>query len=188
MKLILASQSPRRKKIIEELGYDIIVHPSNFDEDSIKILDPVELVRRLAEEKAKEVAKQYDDAIIIAADTIVYHDNKILGQQDSDEAAKYTLECLMGKTHQVSTGICMINTRTNQIIIENEITDVKIKYIKKAELDAYISSGLYKGKAGAYNIDDDKFRKYVEEYSGSYTNIMGLPKGKFLDMLTRLEK
>ena len=152
MEIILASQSPRRKQILESEGYDITVCPSDFDERSVKIDDLKELVLELAKQKALIVAKDYPNSIILAADTMVYFQGKEIGQIEDPAEAKDVLRSLMGKTHEVFTGVCVMKNKT--ILQDLVISKVTLKTVSDDILNSYVDSGLYKGKAGAYNIDD----------------------------------
>ena len=186
MKLILASKSPRRKKILEDNGFEIEIDVSNADEKSVKKDNVNELVVEIAKLKAETVAKRHKNSIIIAADTLVYFDGKEIGQQESDEEAEKTLRKLLGKTHKVYTGICIINTSTNKIIQDLDIAQITLKKVTDEVLMKYIKSGLYKGKAGAYNIDDPEFENFVEKIKGSETCITGLPIEKVKELLKKL--
>ena len=187
MKIILASKSARRKKILEEKGYEIEVDASGFDEKSVKKDDVKELVREIARQKAELVAERHPDSIIVAADTLVYFEGKELGQQETDEQAKETMQRLMGKTHEVVSGLCVINSATNKMLHDIDVSYVTLKRVSDEKLDEYIKSGLYKGKAGAYNIDDPEFKSFVEKVEGSYTNIMGLPIEKIEKMIQEVK-
>jgi len=187
MKLILASKSPRRKKILEENGFEIEIDVSNADEKSIKNDNIKELVVEIAKLKAETVAKRHKNAIIIAADTLVYFDGKEIGQQESDEEAEKTLRRLLGKTHEVCTGICIINTSTNKVLQSFDIAKITLKKVSDEILMDYIKSGLYKGKAGAYNIDDPEFENFVENIEGAETCVTGLPIEKVKELLKEFD-
>tara|TARA_Y100000310_G_scaffold187875_1_gene187856 strand:+ start:2290 stop:2853 length:564 start_codon:yes stop_codon:yes gene_type:complete len=186
MKIVLASKSPRRKEILEEQGYDVVVDVSNVDEDLIKKKDVKELVMELAKLKAEAVKERHKDDIIIAADTLVYFDGKEIGQQKSDDEAKETMEKLMGETHEVYSGVCVINTSNGKVEQDCEISKVKLKNVPKNTLKEYIKSGQYKGKAGAYNIADPEFESFVENVEGCKFNIMGLPIEKVKMMINKV--
>jgi len=175
MILILASRSPRRKKILEENGFNIEVDVSNADETSVKKDDIKDLVVDIARLKAETVAKRHKDSIIIAADTLVYFEGEEIGQQKNDADAEKTLRKLIGKTHEVCTGICIIDTSTNKMVQDLDIARITLKNVSDKVLMDYIKSGLYKGKAGAYNIDDPEFESFIEKVEGCESSIMGLP-------------
>ncbi|MFC1754857.1 Maf family protein [Thermoproteota archaeon] len=183
MKIILASKSPRRKEILKDLGYDITVDVSDVDEEAVKRDDIKELVMHLAKLKAETVAERNKDSIVIAADSLVFFEGKEIGQPKDDEQAEIVLRRLMGKTHEVYSGLCVINTDTGEIIQDLEISKVTLKIVSDDVLIEYIKGGHYKGKAGAYNINDPAFESFMDHYEGSYTNIMGLPRKKIAKMI-----
>lgn len=186
MKLILASKSPRRKKILEDNGFEIEIDVSNADEKSVKKDNVNELVVEIAKLKAETVAKRHKNSIIIAADTLVYFKGEEIGQQQTDEEAERTIRKLMGETHDVYTGIYIIDTANNKMVQDLEHSRITLKKISDDILDKYIKSGLYKGKAGAYNIDDPEFENFVENVEGSKSNITGLPIEKVKELLKKL--
>lgn len=188
MKIILASKSPRRKQILEEHGYEVVVDISKMDEKSVHKENIEELVMEIAKRKADIVAKRHPDSIIVAADTLVYFEGQELGQQETDSQAEETMKRLLGKTHKVISGLYVINTANNKIVQDIDISYVTLRNVSKEELKEYIESGLYKGKAGAYNIDDPEFKSFVEKVDGSYTNIMGLPIEKVEKMIETVKR
>ncbi len=190
MKIVLASKSPRRKEMLIEAGYDIEVDVSNFDELSVKESDIKELVKAIAKGKATTVADRHkeEDAIIVAADTLVYFEGKEIGQQHNDEDAKTCIQKLLGKTHQVLSGICIMNLTTGNMLQDVEESKVTLKNVPEKTLIAYIKSGQYKGKAGAYNIADPEFDSFVESIEGSYSNIMGFPIDKIKQMIEEIKE
>ncbi len=175
MKLILASKSSGRKALLEKAGFDVVVDVSNVDESSVKRENVRELVMALARMKAEAVAKRHKEGIILGADTLVYFDGKEIGQQHSDEDAEKTLRALMGQIHEVYTGLCVINTKKKKTIQDVVVSKVTLKKVSDKVLFAYINSGQYRGKAGAYNIADPEFESFIDIVEGSYTNIMGTP-------------
>ncbi|MDP2749973.1 MAG: Maf family protein [Nanoarchaeota archaeon] len=187
MRIILASKSPRRKELLEKQGFEVVVDVSNVDEDSVLRDNVTELVMTLAKLKADVVAKRHKNSVVIAADTLVYFKGKEIGQQKSDAAAKKTLKRLMGNTHEVYTGIYIVNTKTNHSLHDYDISKVTLKNVSNNVLQDYIKSGQYKGKAGAYNIADPEFESFIEKVEGSYTNILGLPVEKVLGMIDSLK-
>jgi len=187
MQIILASKSPRRKEILEKHGYDVVVDVSNVDEDSVKRKEVKELVMELAKLKADAVKERHKDDIIVAADTLVYFDGKEIGQQKNDNEAKETIKRLLGNTHEVYSGICVINTSNNKILQDFEVSKVKLKNVSDETLRKYIASGQYKRKAGAYNIADPEFESFVENVEGCKFNIMGLPIEKVERMINEIK-
>ena len=169
--IVLASKSPRRKKILKDLDYDFIVCPAKKDEVFDLSLGLDEALKKVAESKAKEVSEFYSDSIIISADTIVCLDDKILGKPKSKEDAIHTLKSLSNRKHQVKTGVCIIYK--NQTFLHVETTDVYFKKLVDEDILSYVNSGKCMDKAGSYGIQECDFVDHIE---GDYTNVVGLPK------------
>lgn len=177
MRFVLASGSPRRREILTRLGYSFTVHTSNAPEDDVdgKIED---VVRALAERKADSVAAGEKDALVIAADTLVGIDGQRLGKPRDEEDAFEMLSLLSGKTHEVCTGLCLINTADGKKIVEAETTFVTFKPLTTKEIRDYIATGEPMDKAGSYAIQGGA-AKFIERYNGSYDNIVGFPSELF---------
>jgi len=181
-RLILASKSPRRRYLLEQVGLQFAVIHSNFDENSIPLSSPESYVRRLAEAKAKDISKRHTDSWVIAADTMVAIDNTLLGKPGSRPEARKMLRSLSGKTHQVLTGFCICCEETGRLFSETVKTDVCIKELTEHQIDWYINSEEPFDKAGAYAIQGiGTF--LVKQIHGSYTNVVGLPVCEVLDFL-----
>jgi len=181
-RLILASKSPRRRYLLEQVGLQFAVIHSNFDENSIPLSSPESYVRRLAEAKAKDISKRHTDSWVIAADTMVAIDNTLLGKPGSRPEARKMLRSLSGKTHQVLTGFCICCEETGRLFSETVKTDVCIKELTELQIDWYINSEEPFDKAGAYAIQGiGTF--LVKQIHGSYTNVVGLPVCEVLDFL-----
>lgn len=183
MQLVLASKSFHRKKILEEHGYDIIVDISHADENSIKLDDVKEYVMEVAKLKAKTVAKRHKDSIIIASDTLVYFEGERIGKAKSDEEARKITRKLSGKTHEVYSGLCVINTTTGDILQDFDVSKVTLKKMSDKDLETYVRSGKYKEKAGCYNIDDPEFESFIENVEGCKLNVKGIPIKKVEKMI-----
>ena len=182
--LILASQSPRRRYLLQQAGIEFSVVPSSFDENSVKPSSPDVYVRQLAESKAREISEQYADSWVIGADTIVFIDGNILGKPDSRGEARSMLERLSGKTHHVLTGYCICCHRIGRLFSDVVKTEVRFKKLTAREIDWYINSGEPFDKAGAYGIQGiGTF--LVRRINGSYTNVVGLPVCEVMDFLIR---
>lgn len=181
MKIILASNSPRRKEILTQLGIKFEVMPSEYKE-KMKDMQPEELAMYFAERKAMSVAdKISEEALVIGADTIVYC-NEVIGKpKDSKDAIKM-LKRLSGKSHSVITGVSVIITPTLNKITTYEKTMVKFKSLNEEEILSYISTGEPMDKAGAYAIQGIG-SLLVEKINGCYFNVMGLPVFKLSKML-----
>lgn len=186
--LILASSSPRRKKILEMLGLDFrVVHP-NIDEDEIgsNIYDFSLLVTEVAKAKAKAVAEKInEEAIIIGADTIVVHDGKILTKPSTLEDAKAMLSNLSNHTHIVFTGIALVHTPSLLFKTCFRRTEVSFRHLCWEEIDAYVQSGSPMDKAGAYGIQDDFGAVFVRHINGCFYNVIGFPSECFYTTLSK---
>jgi len=173
--IVLASSSPRRKKLLETLGIEFrIVHPS-VDEDDFTNHEPIEIVQELAYKKAEEVADTEKDSLVIGADTIVWCEGKILTKPINDEEAFNHLKYLSNRTHSVFTGIALIDSDTNLSLVAYEHTLVRFRQLEDEEILAYIRTGSPFDKAGAYGIQDDFGAVFVNKIIGDFYNIVGLP-------------
>jgi len=171
--LILASESPRRKSLLEQVGIPFISLPSNIDETLINA-PPSNVAKILSENKATAAHEKVQGQWILGADTIVVSDNDILGKPLNDDEARSMLKILSGKGHEVITGYCIINPVGEIACTDYESAMVSIKDLSDKEVDSYIASGEPFGKAGGYAIQGiGSFM--VEGINGSYSNVVGLP-------------
>ncbi|MBU0756849.1 MAG: septum formation protein Maf, partial [Nanoarchaeota archaeon] len=175
MRIILASVSPRRKRLLAEFGIEFTVRPSNVDESTVEYSEPEKYVKELAELKAEDVAKQEKGALIIAADTIVVLDSNLIGKPKDNNEAKKILMKLSGQVHQVYTGVCVLDSSTCQKEIFVERTVVKFKELDETVIDSYIKNQNALDKAGGYNAEDKTSDIFIEYIKGSRTNVVGLP-------------
>ncbi len=173
-KIILASGSPRRKKILEQIGLKFSVEKSNYEEKRIADSPPSQIVEFLSLEKANLLAVKYEDAIIIGADTLVVLNGEILGKPKSEEDAGEMLRKLRNKTHTVVTGFTVLDTKSGRSVTKHVETKVKFKDLSEMEISAYVETGEPMDKAGGYGIQD-KGGLFIEEMDGDYFNIVGLP-------------
>ncbi len=174
--LILASQSPRRRKLLEQLGFEFEVIPPNAAEKNSRGLPPEELAKHLAEVKAEIVAKQCgSEAIVLGCDTIVVAGDEILNKPVDTKNAIEMLRKLSGKTHTVITGICLIESPSMRKITKAQKTLVTFRELNANEIEAYVGTGSPLDKAGAYGIQDDFGAVFVRRVEGCYYNIVGLP-------------
>ena len=173
-KIILASGSPRRKKILEQIGLKFSVEKSNYEEKRIADSPPSQIVEFLSLEKANLLAVKYEDAIIIGADTLVVLNGEILGKPKSEEDAREMLRKLRNKTHTVVTGFTVLDTKSGRSVTKHVETKVKFKDLSEMEISAYVETGEPMDKAGGYGIQD-KGGLFIEEMDGDYFNIVGLP-------------
>lgn len=173
-KIILASTSPRRKELLEKIGLIFDIVPSNYEEDMTLPLPPDELVKFLSKRKAESVAQNYDDALIIGADTIVYLDGHVFGKPYTPERAKEMLKMLSGNQHSVFTGFTIIDTKSKKIISETIEEKIKFKDLSDKEINEYIATKEPLTRAGAYAIQTVG-KTFIENDVGDYDGIVGLP-------------
>ncbi len=169
---------------MKELGVDFTVVEPLSDESSTHP-DPSERVVRNAESKAKSVSSQYPNSLIIGADTIVYLDGIFLGKPGSPDDAEKMLEILSGKTHQVYTGIVVLNTSNDETLSGVSRTDIRFKRLGSELIKAYVASGESMDKAGSYAIQGDG-GAFIQDYSGSYSNVVGFPLELVEELLRKL--
>ncbi len=176
-KIILASQSPRRKKLLELLGFDFEIMPADINEDIIFDYEqPENTAAHLAEDKAKAIAEKIKEAAyVIGADTIVVYNDEILNKPSSKEDAYNMLRKLSGNTHIVFTGISICDTLTKRITTKYQKTLVSFRELSDEEIYSYIDTGSPMDKAGSYGIQDDFGAVFVHHIEGCYYNIVGLP-------------
>ncbi len=184
-KIILASGSPRRKELLEMLNVKFEVIPDNSPESIKENCKPDEIVCSLARDKCLNVSKKINyDAIVIAADTIVFVDGKPIGKpKDKDEAFEM-LSSLSGKEHEVYTGVSIIDTTLGKDVLFFEKTKVKFKKLCDEEIIDYIKTGEPMDKAGAYGIQN-LGALFVEKIDGDYFNVVGLPVCKLGETLKK---
>jgi septum formation protein len=181
-RIVLASQSPRRRQLLENAGLQIEVVPSDFDEKRVPLCAPREYVAKLAAAKADEVAAKHPAAWVIAADTIVLAHDRILNKPKDPEDARQMLNRLSGNTHEVLTGVYICCPRRDFGHAQVVTTEVVFKTLSAAEIDWYIASGEPFDKAGAYAIQG-MGTFLVRGVRGSYTNVVGLPVCQVLEQL-----
>ena len=184
MNIILASASPRRKEILENANVKFKIMSSDIEELTLDGESPCQMVMRLAFEKGIDIANKQKSDLVISADTIVVLDNNVLGKPKDEKEARYMIESLSGKTHQVITGISLINLENNKMIIDYVISNVKFKNLSVEDINDYISTNESLDKAGAYGIQGYG-ALLVEEIQGDYFNIVGLPISRLSDLLKK---
>ncbi len=180
--LVLASQSPRRREILDAAGIPHTVRVSGVDESVLPGEIPLSYVRRLARAKALAVSCS-DSEIILAADTTVVAHGVILGKPESSDDARRMLRLLSGKRHDVITAVCLRSVTA--LHVHHDITAVWFGPLTAADIDQYVASGEPMDKAGAYAIQGLASR-FVERIDGSYSNVVGLPVALVWRELTRL--
>lgn len=185
LKFVLASQSPRRKKLLRQMGLVFEVMPADVDEDSPE-RDPAALVESLSLQKASAVAHIRKQALVIGADTIVVHNGAILGKPADEADAHRMLRQLSGETHQVYTGVALVREGKEHEKITKTFhvkTNVTFSSLSDTEILSYIKSGSPMDKAGAYGIQDDRGSVFVERIEGDYYNVVGLPLNRLYQEL-----
>jgi len=175
MNIILASASPRRKELLKQMGICFEICPSK-KEEIVNTRQPKKLVEHLSLQKARDVAEEKENSIIIGADTVVACQNRILGKPNSKEEAFHMLKLLEGKSHEVYTGVAMIKQIGNQSMVKTFVEETKVFVYPMTddEIYTYIETGESMDKAGAYGIQG-KFGIFIQKISGDYNNVVGLP-------------
>lgn len=180
--IILASSSPRRLEILRQIGLHFEVKVNEVDETIPAGMPPHRAVCELALRKAWEIAQLEPKAIVIGADTIVVHGNRILGKPLSRSDAIETLRSLSGSDHLVITGFCVIEAATGKVVQANETTRVFFRRLTDSEICAYVESGEPMDKAGSYAIQG-LGAVLVEKIDGCYFNVVGLPISQLSQVL-----
>lgn len=184
--IYLASRSPRRRKLLKQLGIKFKAFSVNSFEEFLDGEHPVECVRRLAQEKMHLANLRVRKSILITADTIVVLDQKVIGKPTNKADAIKILSLLSGKTHSVYTGFCVLNQITNKMITDYEKTEVEFRKLKSDEIIDYVNGGSPMDKAGAYGIQDDFGAVFVKRINGCYYNVVGLPLTKLYSALRKV--
>jgi septum formation protein len=174
MRIVLASQSPRRIELLKRIIPEFEVKVSNIQEDNNRVVVPWKLVEELSYQKAENIALQIPEGIIIGADSVVVLHNKILGKPKDENDAYNMLNLLSDKVHQVYTGFTIIKKPQHIFISDHAVTHVKFRKLESWEIKQYIESGQPLDKAGSYGIQDDA-AVFVESINGCYYNVVGLP-------------
>jgi septum formation protein len=184
-RLVLASSSPRRAKILRDAGVDFEIRVPPEVEKDANWSDPVEHVLSLSKAKAESVARQMKEGIILGADTVVVLNGEILGKPKDKEDAFLILTRLGGKTHTVFTGITLVSKRDNRVLSDHDSTQVEFNRLDREKIESYIATGEPMDKAGAYGIQGmGSF--LVKGIRGSLDNVIGLPTEKLKQMLARI--
>lgn len=173
-RLVLASKSPGRKQVLEEAKINFEIVPSDYEEDMTLPLSPEELVKNLSLGKARDVASQINDAIVIGADTIGVFNGKVLGKPHTKERAIEMLSMLSGNSHSMLTGLTLIDIDSKKEISKVVETKVWFKNLSPKEIEDYIKTGESLEKAGAYAYQG-LGKNLVDRVEGSETNILGMP-------------
>jgi len=180
---LLASGSPRRRRLLDQIGLDFTATVSPADETIEGDLAPREVVRTLARRKARPVAADHPEALVLTADTVVAHTDEVLGKPEAPAHARRMLRRLSGTTHEVHTGFALTHARSDQQTTVVDTTEVSFATLTDREIAAYVESGSPMDKAGGYGIQDHTGPLFVEEIRGDYHTVVGLPLRRLYDTL-----
>ena len=183
--LILASASPRREQLLNQIGLVFSVVPSKVIEDFSLALPPEAFTEHWAREKAKYVAENNPDTMVVGADTIVVLNGKILGKPKNELDSFSMLQSLSGHTHEVITGMSFLKVDSGIDFTFNERTYVSFKTLSDSDIRYYIDNYYPFDKAGSYGIQD-WFSIHIRQIKGCYFNVMGLPLSSFYSHYSRL--
>ncbi len=181
-KIILASASPRRRELLKLAGIPFRVEPANADESPLPGESPKEHVRRLALLKSGVVAARRREGAVLGADTVVVVDGIILGKPASKAQARRMLNLISGRTHEVLTGIALVDAAAGRALSAVEKTVVSVKPLSKKDIEDYVKTGEPMDKAGAYGIQG-LFSVYVKGIRGCFFNVVGLPLPRLSELM-----
>ncbi|EOQ75924.1 maf-like protein [Acinetobacter lactucae] len=182
--IVLASSSPRRKELLQQLGLDFEIYSPDIDESVHENELVHHYVERLAREKAQTVLKLFPDAIVIAADTSLGLDGQIIGKPESKNHAFEIWKQLSGRWHDVFSGLCVA---TQQEMLSQVVqTQVEFQHLTTQDMEDYWTTGEPVGKAGGYAIQGIA-SQYIPQIQGSYSNVVGLPLYEFAQLLKRVK-
>ena len=184
-KVILASASPRRKKLLKKIVKEFKVVPSKVKESELSAKTPEAFAVKAALAKAEDVALKQRNAIVIGADTIVVLGKKLLGKPKGKKGALAMLKSLVGKTHKVVTGIAVIDSETFEKHADFEVTKVKMKKVPPKAILDYVKTGKPLDKAGAYGIQEIE-EIFIDKIVGDYENVVGLPAQRLKKLLGKV--
>ena len=171
-KLILASSSPRRQELLQQVNIPFTVQAANIDESQIKTTDPIERVKQLAISKGENITIHHPNTIVLSADTIVAYEQAIFEKPRDKEEAKQMISALSGQLHDVYTGVMIRSLQEKTLFVER--TSVEFWSLNEAEIDAYIATEDPYDKAGAYGIQS-LGAMFVKRIIGDYYTVVGLP-------------
>lgn len=187
-RLILASQSPRRRELLTEAGYtfEVLVPDESAESGACAGETPADLVARLARQKAADVARRVDRGIVLACDTVAECQGQVLGKPLDRPDAQRMLRLLRGRIHHVYSGVCLWERPVDKRLNRVAATKLRMEEISDAELDAYLDSGAWQGKAGAFGYQDRL--GWIKIVEGSESNVVGLPMEMLAGMLAELAR
>jgi len=186
LQIYLASKSPRRRKLLRQLGIKFKSFSVNNIEEVLDGEHPVDCVKRLAREKMISAQMKVKNSILITADTIVVLDREVINKPEDKKDAVRILSKLSGRVHTVYTGFCVHNQKLHKTITDFEKTKVEFRKLKQDEIIDYVDGGSPMDKAGAYGIQDDFGAVFVKRINGCYYNVVGLPLTKLYNSLRKI--
>lgn len=182
--LVLASSSPRRRELLQQLGLDFFIYSPEIDESAFESETAADYVQRLACEKAAVVQQKFPNAVIIAADTSLSVDGEILGKPESKDHAFEMWAKISGRKHDVFSGVCVrTSAQISSIVVR---TQVEFQVLSLKDMEDYWATGEPEGKAGAYAIQGLASR-YIPRIEGSYTNVVGLPLHETVELFKAIK-
>lgn len=184
-KLVLASNSPRRRELLTNSGLTYISDPADVDESVLPGEEPGVYAVRLALAKTNKTASRHKDGVVLGADTIVVVDGEILGKPVSPEDARRMVARISGREHEVLTGVALVDIATGKRVTGLESTSVRLRVLSDCEMDAYVATGEPLDKAGGYGIQG-RAAFFVTGITGCYFNVVGLPLARLAAMAVEL--
>ena len=178
----MASASPRRKELLEQIGLQFEVDPTSYDEGRTRASEPHEIAMELSLGKARAAARKHRKAIIIAADTLVVFGDKVFGKPHTNAQAREMLRALNGRTHSVITGFTVLDAESGKVLSKSVETRVHMKKLTLKEIDGYVRTKEPLDKAGGYAIQG-RGAVLVDRIEGDYSNVVGLPLSALAESL-----
>jgi septum formation protein len=185
-KFFLASSSPRRKELLNQIGLKFQVLPSNYKEDMTARISNIRLAKVLSYGKAEEVANKIKSGVVIGSDTFIEYAGERIGKPKDNREARDILKMISGRVVKIYSGLAIIDVDRKKDIVDCEITHVKIKKLNEKEIINYIKTGEPLDKAGAFAIQG-KGAVFVEKINGCYSNVIGLPLYRLYKNLQKLD-
>jgi len=182
LKIVLASQSPRRLELLTKARIQVEVIESPYIEEELPMLSPLELAKKHAFGKAKAVADIFEEGIIIGCDTVINLDGKTIGKPKDKEEATEILQLQQGRTIEVISGLSIIDAYKDRLIISHEVTKVKFHPMTPTEIEWYVNQKEWEGKSGAFAIQGIASR-YIASVEGDFSSVIGIPVQKVYQTL-----
>lgn len=183
--VVLASASPRRRQLLQQVGIACIVDPADICEASIQRKHPDTLAKTLAEEKALTVSRRHTQGYIVGADTFITVDGAVLNKPGDEQEAFAMLRQLSGRTHQVVSGVAVVDAAAGQLVSDTAVTHVTFRQLDDEHITRYIATGEPFDKAGAYGIQE-RGALFVSHIQGCYPNVVGLPLATLVRLFAKL--